>query len=174
MGILFVHGAGGWADDQSMAGELRRRLGADVAMPRFPDEDMSAAAWRGELERQLSSLGADPVIVVGHSFGSSMALLHLAGGWTGEPPLGLVLLATPFWGSEGWQADYALPADFTAPADLPLFLHHCRDDGTVPFEHLDRFDALLPGAVVRRHETGGHQFEGRMAAVAADVGSLGR
>ncbi|WP_066301404.1 alpha/beta fold hydrolase [Arthrobacter luteolus] len=173
MGVLFVHGAGGWVDDQPMADELRTRLGVKVDMPQFPDQDMSAAAWRAELDRQLDSLGPFAVIV-GHSFGSSMLLLRMADGWPGHPlPRGLVLAATPYWGSEGWQAEYALPADFTPPAGLPLVFHHCRDDTTVPFDHLARFESLLPGAVVRLHESGGHQFEGRMAAIADDVGSLG-
>ncbi|MBP3044224.1 hypothetical protein KKR91_06355 [Arthrobacter jiangjiafuii] len=48
MGILFVHGAGGWAEDQPMADQLRTLSGQAVTMSRFPDEDMSAAAWRHE------------------------------------------------------------------------------------------------------------------------------
>ena len=171
MGIIFVHGAGGWLEDQPMAAELRRRLDVPVTMPRFADEDMSTAAWFGELDRQRDARSAD-LVIAGHSCGASMALLHLAEGWQGPLPRGLVLLATPFWGSEGWQAEYALPAGFTLSGDVPLFLHHCRDDDTVPFDHLERFESLLPTAVVRRHATGGHQFEGRMAAVADDVGSL--
>lgn len=102
-----------------------------------------------------------------------MALLRLAAAPPDPLPLGMVLLAAPFWGSEGWQGEYALPAGFTLPPGLPVFLHHCRDDETVPFEHLDRFEALLPGAVIRRHKTGGHQFADRMDAVSADVAALG-
>ncbi|MBD8044928.1 alpha/beta hydrolase [Arthrobacter sp. Sa2BUA2] len=171
MDFLFIHGAGGWLDDQPLAEELRTRLGVPVAMARYPEEDMSAAAWFAELDRQRDALGPD-LAIIGHSFGASMALLRLGGGWHGPLPRGLVLLATPFWGSEGWQAEYALPAGYELPAGLPLYLHHCRDDDTVPVDHLDRLAALLPGAVVRRHETGGHQFAGQMAAVADDVGLL--
>ncbi|MBP3036884.1 alpha/beta fold hydrolase [Arthrobacter sp. zg-ZUI100] len=172
MEILFLHGAGGWVDDQPMAGQLQTLSGQPVTMPRFPDEDMSAAAWRGELSRQLQARGAEPVIV-GHSFGASMALLHYADNDPQGPrPLGLVLLATPFWGSEGWQAEYSLPAAAQLPADLPLFLHHCADDDVVPVDHLDRHADRLPHALIRRHERGGHQFQGRMAAVAEDLASL--
>ena len=171
MEILFVHGAGGWRDDQPMAAALRAQLGSGVVMPRFPDEDMCAAAWWDVLDRELESLGPE-LVVVGHSFGASMLLLRLADGWPGGLPRGMVLLAAPFWGSQGWQAEYALPSGFAAPAGLPLFLHHCRDDGTVPFDHLERLESLLPDAVVRRHDSGGHQFEGRMPEVAADVGPL--
>lgn len=171
MDVLFLHGAGGWEDDQPLAGELGARLDVPVTMPRFPDEDMSAAGWLRGITDAWAWLGAEAV-VVGHSFGASMALLQLADGWQGPLPRGLILLATPFWGEEGWQGEYALPADFDTPSGLPIVFHHCADDETVPVGHLDRFGVLLPDAVVRRHETGGHQFEGRMAAVADDVARL--
>lgn len=170
--VLFLHGAGGWRDDQPIAGELRSRLRSPVAMPRFSDHEMTAEAWLGGIDEALEPMGEETVIV-GHSFGSSMALLRLAASAPEPLPRGMVLLATPFWGQEDWQAKYALPADFTLPPGLPVFLHHCRDDGTVPFEHLDSYERLLPDAVIRRHETGGHQFEERMDAVAGDVAALG-
>lgn len=173
MEILFVHGAGGWTDDQPLAAELRKVPGAEVSAPRFPDEDMSAAAWLRELDRQLRSLGPEPVIV-GHSFGASMALLHCAGTASKHRSRGLVLLAMPFWGSEGWQAEYSLPTDAELPADLPLLLHHCRDDDVVPVEHVDRHASRLPHALIRLHERGGHQFQGRMGGVVQDVTMLGR
>ena len=155
-----------------MAGELRSRLKVPVAMPRFPDSEMTAGAWLGGIDDALEPLGPETVIV-GHSFGASMALLRLAAAPPEPLPRGMVLLATPFWGSEGWQAEYALPMGYTLPPGLPVFLHHCRDDRTVPFEHLERFEGLLPGAVIRRHDSGGHQFEDRMNAVAGDVAALG-
>lgn len=179
MEILFVHGAGGWMDDQPLADELRTRLGVEVTAPHFPDDDMSAAAWRRELGRQVDSRGPD-LVIVGHSFGASMALLHLADSPPqtlpetppNTPLLGLALLAMPFWGSEGWQAEYALPANTEPPADLPIWLHHCRDDQVVPFSHLDRHAARLPHALIRRHDSGGHQLEGRIGAVADDLKTL--
>ncbi|UPO77889.1 alpha/beta fold hydrolase [Arthrobacter sp. Helios] len=86
MKVLFVHGAGGWLDDQALAAELRSTLD-NVEMPRFPDGDMSAAAWREVLDRQLESLGPE-LVIVGHSFGASILLLRLADGWPGELPRG--------------------------------------------------------------------------------------
>lgn len=176
MEVLFLHGAGGWKDDQPIAEELRFLLRVPVSMPRFSDDEMTAETWLAGIDAALERLGRETVIV-GHSFGSSMALLRFAR-LPPDPlptpfPLGMVLLATPFWGSEGWQGEYALPPDFALPPGFPVFLHHCRDDDTVPFEHLDRFEALLPGAVARRHETGGHQFENRLDAVVHDVAALG-
>lgn len=171
MEILLVHGAGGWRDDQPLAGELQARLGVTVTAPRFPDDDMSAAAWRNQIKRHLDGHGPD-LVIVGHSFGASMALLHLADSPRQAPPLGLALLAMPFWGSEGWQAEYALPAGAEPPAGLPIWLHHCRDDDVVPFAHLGQHAARWPHALVRGHDSGGHQFVGRMGAVADDLGTL--
>lgn len=171
MEILFVHGAGGWTDDQPLAEELRALLGVPVSAPRFPDDDMSAAAWRSQIERHREVLGPD-LVIVGHSFGASMALQHVSGAPEGGQLLGLALLAMPFWAAEGWQADYALPADAGPPAGLPLWLHHCLDDDVVPFDHVERHAIRLPHAVVRRHASGGHQFQGRMAAVADDLAPL--
>lgn len=171
MEILFIHGAGGWREDQPMADELRARLGVPVSAPPFPDDDMSASAWRGELDRHRGSLGPE-LVIVGHSFGASMALLDLADDPSAPPPLGLALLAMPFWGAEGWQAEYSLPAAAELPADLPVWLHHCRDDDVVPFDHLERHVLRLPRALVRRHASGGHQFEGQLAAVAEDLAPL--
>lgn len=171
MEILFVHGAGGWTDDQPMAAELRGLLRVPVAAPQFPDEDMSAAAWGSELDRNLASLGPGAV-VVGHSFGASMALLHYADDGGRPVPAGLVLLATPSWGTEGWEGHYALPP--SAQIRLPVWLHHCRDDTVVPSGHLNRLAGRIPHAGVRAHVSGGHQFEGRMAYVAHDVATLAR
>ncbi|MCC9206463.1 lipase family protein [Arthrobacter sp. zg-Y769] len=58
---------------------------------------MSAATRRREIERHRDALGPE-LVIVGHSFGASMALLHLADDFPGSAPLGLALLAMPFWG----------------------------------------------------------------------------
>lgn len=166
MDVLFVHGAGGYVDDQALAAGLREHLDGPVHYPRFSDEDMSYDAWRREVSGHLQALGQD-VAVVAHSFGASVVLRHVL---EDRPSLSaVVLLAMPYWGTTGWDvAEYALPASFEPPV-VPIFLHHCYDDEEAPFDHLARHVAALPDAVVREHETGGHQLTGRMAAVAADL-----
>ena len=158
MAILFLHGAGGYVDDQAMADAIRIALDEPVTMPHLRDEDMSHAAWSAQIAAHLDP---DVDTVIGHSFGGSTLLKMLT-----ETDLGiarLVLLATPDWGPEGWDvADYALPGDARqrlAPA-LRIDLHHCRDDDEVPVEHLGLLSARLPHAAVVRHRHGGHQFEG--------------
>ncbi len=164
-----MHGAGGRVADQPMAAQLRRALGTGVSMARLPAEDMSVDAWRGAMRRHRATMGAD-VAVIAHSFGASIALLDLAEEATAPPPRALVLLAMPFWGPDGWDVeDYALPSSARLPAEVPILLAHCRDDDVVPVGHLARHAALLPSAAVRTHESGGHQFAGRMDAVARDL-----
>ncbi|WP_426244378.1 hypothetical protein [Nocardioides sp. LHG3406-4] len=168
MSVLFLHGAGGYDDDQTMVAELREHLDGPVQAPRLPDEDMSYDAWRRVVSGHLHDLGPD-VAVVAHSFGASVALRHAV---DERPPLAaLVLLAMPYWGPTGWGvAEYALPASFVPPPpQLRVSLHHCHDDQEVPFEHLAHHAAALPDAVVRAHPTGGHQLTDRMGAVALDL-----
>ena len=160
MKLLFIHGAGGWDDDQALAGELSAEAGAILVMPHLPDEDMAYEAWAQPVREALARLGND-AIAVGHSFGASILLKVLA-----ESPathVRGVLLAMPDWGPQGWDVpEYAHEGP---PPRTELTLHHCRDDDVVPFEHLARHAARLPDAQVVEHATGGHQFVGRAAAI---------
>jgi predicted alpha/beta hydrolase family esterase len=165
--LLFLHGAGGYDEDRLVADALGASLGLPVDFPRLPDEDMSYDAWAGAVSTSLSIVGPGDVVVA-HSFGASILLRVLSE----DSPAGLrraTLLAMPDWTPDGWDvAEYA----FTGPApSVPLSLHHCRDDDVVPFDHLALHVARLPSAEVHRHDTGGHQFEGRIDAVAAELRS---
>ena len=64
-----------------------------------------------------------------------------------------------------------LPADFASrlPKDVPVFLYHNQDDDIVPFSHLALYAKRIPRATVRQFDTGGHQFNNDLAAVAADM-----
>ncbi|HEX5970045.1 MAG TPA: alpha/beta fold hydrolase [Intrasporangium sp.] len=158
MAILFLHGAGGYADDQAIADRLRKGLTEEVLMPHLSDEDMSYAAWSAQI---ASHFEPDVKAVVGHSFGGTTFLKMLT-----QADLRitrLVLLAAPDWGPEGWAvADYELPSDVDQRLDprLRLELHHCLDDDIVPAGHLELLAARLPRAIVVPHPHGGHQFEG--------------
>lgn len=153
--MLFVHGAGGYAEDRVLADALGARLDATVETPRLPDEDMSVEAWAAPVRQALDDLGGDD-LVVAHSFGATILLHVLAG--SAAPPARATLLAMPDWGPEGWDVAAYLPP---APASSSrLTLHHCRDDEVVPFAHLALTAARLPGARVVTHDAGGHQFDG--------------
>jgi len=161
MRLLFVHGAGGYAEDQVLAFALADQLGATAEMPRLPDDDMSVATWADPVGHALNGLGAEDVVVA-HSFGATILLHVLA--TSPAAPASATLLAMPDWGPDGWDVeDYVPPAPGSA---IELTLHHCRDDQVVPFAHLALAAAQLPAAQAMTHDAGGHQFEGQAAALA--------
>ena len=165
MRLLFVHGAGGYDTDRPLAEALGEALGADVDLPRLPDDDLSVAGWAAVLRPLLAALDPDDAVIA-HSFGASILLNVLAAGG-GRLPERATLLAMPDWTPDGWDiAEYA----FDAPEPpVALTLHHCRDDAEVPFGHLALNSARLPSARVREHAVGGHQFDNLAAVIAADV-----
>jgi pimeloyl-ACP methyl ester carboxylesterase len=55
---------------------------------------------------------------------------------------------------------------------VPIFLYQSRDDEVVPFEHLTKYAAKLPQAVVRELDGRGHQLGDDLSEVAADIRSL--
>lgn len=164
MGLLFLHGAGGYADDGPLADALGRALGTAVDRPRLPGDDMSYEAWAVPVREHLGMLGPDG-LVVGHSLGGSILLRVLAEGV--RPGTRAALLAVPDWGPDGWDvADYA----FSGPEPrASLTLHHCRDDEVVPFAHLAQLAARLPSARVVEHAVGGHQLDGLAGEVARSL-----
>jgi predicted alpha/beta hydrolase family esterase len=161
MHFLFLHGAGGYADDRSLADRLAASRGARVEYPRLPEEDMTVGAWSEPIRSRLAALGPQD-LVIAHSFAASM-LLHVLGAG-GVAPIRALLLAMPNWGPDGWQVDeYDFRGGVPASA---LALHHCRDDEVVPFDHLALNAAVLPGAAVHEYPRGGHQFETLHQAIA--------
>lgn len=147
-----------------MADGFGAALGIDVEMPEFSDDDMSYEGWAEPVRSLLAALGADDVVVA-HSFGASIVLRVLA-----ERRYAVsraVLLAMPDWTAGGWDvSDYAFEG---SEPDVALSLHHCRDDEVVPFTHLALHAARLPSASVQAYPSGGHQFEGVVQDIAAEV-----
>jgi predicted alpha/beta hydrolase family esterase len=162
MRILFLHGAGGYVEDRSMADGLGAALEVPVEYLRLPAEELSVEAWSKPIGARVAALGSQD-LVIAHSFAASM-LLHVLG--TGDiTPTRAILLAMPNWGLDGWQVaeyDYQGPEPTTA-----LALHHCRDDEVVPFDHLALNAGVLPSASVHEHSRGGHQFDALLQTIAA-------
>lgn len=153
--MLFVHGAGGFDEDRSLAQALAGATGGELDYPRLPDDDMSYDGWAAVVRDRLAALGSAD-LAIGHSLGGSV-LVKLLG--ERRPTVRkAVLLAIPYWGPGGWDvAEYAYGGD---EPDAALALHHCRDDGVVPFDHLALNAADLPSATVTAHDAGGHQLDG--------------
>lgn len=177
--VLFVHGAGAGAhrEDRGLVDGLKRELGPDFdfSYPPMPAEDDPAyGPWRDVLIEVIREPTPE-LVLVGHSFGASVLLKTLATTAVHDRIVGLFLLATPFWGGDGWRYEGFETLEVSPelasrlPEGLPIFLYHCRDDEIVPFEHLDLFSRLLPQAEPRQLGDGGHQLIGQLPVVARDV-----
>ncbi|MDO5668618.1 MAG: alpha/beta fold hydrolase [Corynebacterium sp.] len=155
MTVLFLHGGGGWDDDQPIVDALRAQY--QVHTPVLDAADLSYTRWSAQITDALSP---GTPLVVGHSLGGSVALKMATQGRL--PVHRLVLLAAPEWGPRGWDvADYALADTARLPANLQLELHHCADDDVVPPAHLELLAARFPESRARLWPDGGHQFTGR-------------
>ena len=178
--VLLVHSAGPQGQGEGsepFATRLRDELGPryELLFPVMPSpEDPHFVAWSERLGQILSQL-EEPPVVVGHSLGGSVVLKHLAEDGPKEPIAGLVLVATPFWGESGWQAEWALPKgwpDASTPLP-PTVLFHSRDDEEAPFEHLELYSKRLPGAEAHPVEGSGHLFDrGDLSEVGRAIRSL--
>jgi predicted alpha/beta hydrolase family esterase len=117
--------------------------------------------WRDRLASELEALEGK-VIVFGHSLGASVSLKYCAQRGFDARVAGLVLVATPVWGTEeDWEREWALPKGWPEEgASLPpTFLFHSRDDEVIPFAHLDRCAKRLPTAEVHPLDGYGHVYE---------------
>ena len=162
--VLFIHGAAGYLDDRPLAAAISEALGAELIMPRLPDDDMSASSWTSSIRQHVDELSPADTIVA-HSFGASMLVTLLR--VMSTPPRHATLLAMPNWSPDGWNiAEY----DFVGvePA-TSLTMHHCRDDDVVPYSHLMLNSKALPRARVHLHDSGGHQCIGLAGVIAAGV-----
>jgi predicted alpha/beta hydrolase family esterase len=142
---------------------LRDELGPEyeVDFPILPKpQDPHYAAWSERLGEILAGID-EPVVVVGHSLGASVLLQHLAERGVPSQISGLVLLTTPFWGDQDWEAEWALPADWPdADTALPRILFfHSRDDEEIPVSQLDRYRERFPDASVHPLDGNGHLYD---------------
>lgn len=180
--VLFIQGAGRGAydADKHLAESLRRTLGPRFAVryPAMPNEDdVSYEQWRQQIEQELANVSG-PVVIVGHSVGASVLMKWLSERKDESTIAGVYLVSCPFWGGDGWRYEgfekLALASGVAArlPPGMPVYLYHCRDDATVPFDHLALYTRVLPQATVRAFDEGGHQFNDDLSAVALDIESL--
>jgi predicted alpha/beta hydrolase family esterase len=180
--VLFIQGAGGGAhhEDARLAASLRDALGNsyEVRFPKMAAEaDPDYQRWKPHLAKELAAMPDKPFLSA-HSLGGSFLLKYLTEEEIDRPIRGLFLIATPFWGGEGWRYEgyerVALAPDFGAklPPGMPVFLYHGRNDATVPFRHMALYAAKLPGATVRALDGRGHQLDNDLSGVAADIRSL--
>lgn len=165
MVLLFLHGAGGYDEDRTLADAIAAELGQPVEYPRLPEDDMSVEHQTRFVRAALDAVGPDDAVVA-HSFGATM-LLRILAERERSAPRRVTVLAMPDWSPEGWDvADYAFAGP--EPAQV-ISLHHCRDDEVVEFAHLALNARRIPHAALHEHDSGGHQFVGLAPEIARDV-----
>ena len=180
--VLFIQGVGegAYEEDLLLASSLQKELGQDfkVTYPKMPDEvNAPYDAWKAQIQKELNT-ALESVILVGHSLGGSYLAKMLTEVKIDKPLGGIFLLEAPFWGGQGWlyegYEELELPRDAATkfPDGVKLFLYHARDDEIAPFNHLGLYSALLPQAIVREVEKGGHQLNNNLSVVARDIKEL--
>jgi serine hydrolase len=180
--ILFVQGGGrgAYKEDEKLVVNLRSALGDayEVHYPKMPQEsDPDYQRWKAQISKELAMLKSR-TILIGHSLGGSFLLKYLSEENTEMPIAGIFLIATPYWGGDGWRYEgyeaVSLPESFASrlPKGGPIFLYHSRDDEIVPFAHLALYREKLPQAAIRAHNGRGHQLSNDLSEVAADIKSL--
>jgi uncharacterized protein len=179
--VLFIQGAGEGAydADKLLADSLQKELGTgyEVRCPEMPDEDNAPYdPWKKRIEKEIEAM-QEPVILVGHSMGASYIAKYLTEIKLKKTVAGIFLLATPFWGGEGWlyegYEEIELPEDTAKKfPQTPTFLYQTIDDEIVPFDHLALYAKLLPQASVRELPKGGHQFNNDLTIIATDIKGL--
>jgi serine hydrolase len=157
---------------------LEEELGSgyEVRFPVMPGtaEEPHYEPWRDRLASEMEGLEGK-VIVFGHSLGGSVALKYCGERGFDDGVAGLVSAATPFWGSEGWEREWALPEGWPdgGPSLPPTHLFHSRDDEEIPFSSLERYGKRLPEATVHPLDGCGHLYDrGDISEIVAAVRSL--
>ena len=148
--------------------------GTTVDAPIMPDPDHpDPVAWGTAVREHWTAIEED-FVAAGHSLGGSTILKEIAEHGAPAGLRGVVAMAMPFWGAPDWQVpDYAVPEDTGRLKDVTLILYASTDDETVAIDHLDRYAAMVPGAVLRRVSGTGHLFDrAPFDAIAKDIVSL--
>lgn len=178
--VLFIHSAGPQGPDEGsskLVAYLHTALGAGYLLrcPALPEpENPRYEAWKGTIYRELGVPGSE-VILIGHSLGASIVLKYLSEEPCKRSIAGLFLIATPYWGTRGWEMDeFLLREDFVSrlPFIPKVFLYHSRNDEWVPFGHLAHYVKKFPQATVRKIDGGEHEFANGLPEVANDIKSL--
>ena len=156
--VLFIHSAGPQGRGEGSSALLEglgaaMQDGPGLHAPLMPEPDNpDAEAWIAACQSEIAGI-SDDMVLVGHSLGGSIILQTLAR--FGQPAnlVGVITLASPFWGAAGWDFEsYAIPENGTeAVRQLPrLVMLQGEEDEVVAADHLDLYKALLPNADTRR------------------------
>lgn len=176
--ILFAHSAGPQygkgKGSYDLVKYLRSKLSGEykILFPKISKPgDPDYAKYKTMFASSFAKIKG-PVILIGHSLGSSTLLKYLSEEQPGIRVAGLFLLSTPHWKTD--MKEFELKKNFKDLAkDIPaIFLYHSRYDPYVPFEHLEFYKAAFKTAVVRELPGKEHAFAKGLPALVADIRSV--
>jgi uncharacterized protein len=175
--LLFIHGGGkgAYQADQQLAAYLQNALkDCLVKCPQMPDEaDPNYEKYKQKIDEEIRNIDA-PFILAGHSLGSCFLLKYLSENPVNKNITAIFLIATPYWGGDGWQYEgFRLADDFSSklPA-VPTFFYHGTNDEVVPYHHLALYAQKVPGAHFRSITGKGHQLDNDLSTVVHDLEPL--
>ena len=156
---------------------LQETLGRayEVIIPRMPNRSNAKyLEWKLWFEKLFPFLN-DEVILIGHSIGAVFLTKYLS--WEPFPKkiLATVLVSGPY------DTDEDRPlVEFTLPNSLALFkeqsskifLYHSKDDPTVAFSELAKYQKALPHAQSRVFDDRQHFNQENFPELVADIKSL--
>ena len=164
--IIYIHGAGTQEPDSEselLCNEFEREFGDTYLFhaPQMPDpNNPDYQTWMEVLDACIHKSDG-PLILIGHSLGGSVILKYLSENIVETEVQQVLLLAAPFWGSNGWNISrYQLKNEHVDQllrfSNINFF--HCLDDEVVPASHLEEYLSLIPHANGQVFKTGGHCF----------------
>lgn len=177
MSITFIHGGadGAFRIDNSLVNRLANAIGlGPLGYPRITGlEKLEWTIAHGELREYFTSAKA-ATTVVAHSAGG-VAMLKLLSLGDYSPATDLFLLASPYkaedshWGKD----DFTFPNDFGARLRdrVRVHLYHSDDDPIIPYSDALLYREKLPWATLTTFHGYGHQFDGTLDRLAADIKS---
>jgi len=114
----------------------------------------------------------EPIILVGHSLGSSTLLKYLSEEKPDVSILGLFLISTPYWKSN--MKEFQLKENFqTSLKDIPkVFLYHSIDDTEVPIDNLEFYENAFKTAAVHKLKGNEHTFPQGLPQLVSDIKSV--
>lgn len=111
----------------------------------------------------------EPVILVGHSFGSSTLLKYLSEERPDISILGMFLISTPFWKSN--MKESQLKENFQdSLKDIPrIFLYNSKEDNEVPIDNLEFYEYVFKTAVTYKLNGNEHIFQKGLPELVSDI-----
>jgi predicted alpha/beta hydrolase family esterase len=179
--ILFAHSGGEQGSQGKGSFDLVSALKAELSneykihCPIIDDpEAPTYEKWKILFSREFNKI-EEPIILVGHSLGSSMLLKYLSEENPNTSISGLFLVATPLWGKGGWDVDdFVLQKNFEATLIhiSKVCLYHCKNDSIVPFDHLAFYKKAFPNSTVRELNGKDHAFAKGLPELVSDIKEL--